>query len=172
MTDHDNAYDGLLDHHTVMDDSQWAFGQDFEDPLAGVDTTIADGVDPTVLATYCLMLGDDALILSHRFAEWVTRAPALEEDVALANIGLDLLGQAVVVALERHSALDRVAAVHAQRMADGIVGVTRVRVGKRQQPLTLRRLRLRVCHHEQTRHERCRQQPTHPRPRTSRTVSR
>ena len=47
MTDdfHDNAYDGLLDHHTVMDDSQWAFGTDFEDPLAGVDTTIPDGVD-------------------------------------------------------------------------------------------------------------------------------
>lgn len=43
---------------------------------------------------YTLRLGDDALILSHRFAEWVTRAPALEEDVALANIGLDLLGQA------------------------------------------------------------------------------
>lgn len=45
-------------------------------------------------ADYALRLGDDALILSHRFAEWVTRAPALEEDVALANIGLDLLGQA------------------------------------------------------------------------------
>ena len=46
------------------------------------------------LATYALRLGDDALVLSHRLAEWVTRAPQLEEDVALANIGLDLLGQA------------------------------------------------------------------------------
>ena len=46
------------------------------------------------LATYSLRLGDDALVLSHRLAEWVTNAPQLEEDVALGNIGLDLLGQA------------------------------------------------------------------------------
>jgi ring-1,2-phenylacetyl-CoA epoxidase subunit PaaC len=43
---------------------------------------------------YVLGLGDDALIMSHRLGEWITRAPQLEEDVALANIGLDLLGQA------------------------------------------------------------------------------
>jgi ring-1,2-phenylacetyl-CoA epoxidase subunit PaaC len=41
-----------------------------------------------------LRLGDDALILSHRLAEWSSRAPALEDDIALTNIGLDLLGQA------------------------------------------------------------------------------
>ncbi len=46
------------------------------------------------LARYALALGDDALVLSQRFGEWVSRAPQLEEDVALANIGLDLLGQA------------------------------------------------------------------------------
>ncbi|HEY6740494.1 MAG TPA: 1,2-phenylacetyl-CoA epoxidase subunit PaaC [Actinopolymorphaceae bacterium] len=46
------------------------------------------------LVTYPLRLGDDALILSHRLGEWVTGAPQLEEDVALANIALDLLGQA------------------------------------------------------------------------------
>ena len=46
------------------------------------------------VAGYALALGDDALILAHRCSEWVTRAPELEEDVALANIGLDLLGQA------------------------------------------------------------------------------
>ncbi|HEU5109059.1 MAG TPA: 1,2-phenylacetyl-CoA epoxidase subunit PaaC [Micromonosporaceae bacterium] len=40
------------------------------------------------------MLGDDALILSQRLTEWCSRAPELEEDVALANIALDLLGQA------------------------------------------------------------------------------
>jgi ring-1,2-phenylacetyl-CoA epoxidase subunit PaaC len=45
-------------------------------------------------AVYALRLGDDALILSHRLAEWSSRAPALEEDIALTNIGLDLLGQA------------------------------------------------------------------------------
>jgi ring-1,2-phenylacetyl-CoA epoxidase subunit PaaC len=41
-----------------------------------------------------LAVGDDCLIYSHRLAEWTTRAPQLEEDVALANIALDLLGQA------------------------------------------------------------------------------
>jgi ring-1,2-phenylacetyl-CoA epoxidase subunit PaaC len=41
-----------------------------------------------------LTLADDALIASHRLSEWIARAPTLEEDVALANIALDLLGQA------------------------------------------------------------------------------
>jgi len=45
-------------------------------------------------ARYALALGDDALILAHRCGEWISNAPQLEEDVALANIGLDLLGQA------------------------------------------------------------------------------
>ncbi len=102
---HDSAYDGLLDHHTVMDDSQWAFGTDFEDPLAGVDTTIPDGVDPAALAAYCLMLGDDALVYSHRLSEWCSHAPDLEEDIALANIALDLLGQARLL-LARAAAAD------------------------------------------------------------------
>jgi ring-1,2-phenylacetyl-CoA epoxidase subunit PaaC len=46
------------------------------------------------LFTYTLRLGDDALIAAQRTAEWIAAAPQLEEDVALANIGLDLLGQA------------------------------------------------------------------------------
>jgi len=46
------------------------------------------------LAAYALALGDDALILAQRLGEWVSRAPQIEEDVALANIALDLLGQA------------------------------------------------------------------------------
>lgn len=48
----------------------------------------------TALAEYALGLGDDALVLAQRCGEWITNAPQLEEDVALANIGLDLLGQA------------------------------------------------------------------------------
>src|SRR5205085_9734683 len=40
------------------------------------------------------MLGDDALIYSHRLQQWMTRMPELEEETALANIALDLLGQA------------------------------------------------------------------------------
>jgi len=46
------------------------------------------------LAAYALRLGDDALILSQRLAEWSAKAPELEEDVALTNLALDLLGQA------------------------------------------------------------------------------
>ncbi|MFI5952747.1 1,2-phenylacetyl-CoA epoxidase subunit PaaC [Cryptosporangium sp. NPDC051539] len=97
----DSVYDGLLDG----DSSQWAFGTDFEDPLAGVDTTVPPGVDPTGLAGYCLMLADDALIASQRLSEWCSRAPELEEDIALANMALDLLGQARLL-LARAAAAD------------------------------------------------------------------
>nr|WP_203660596.1 1,2-phenylacetyl-CoA epoxidase subunit PaaC [Streptomyces sp. SID14446] len=44
-----------------------------------------------------MALGDDALVLSHRLGEWAGHAPVLEEEVALANIALDLLGQARVL---------------------------------------------------------------------------
>ncbi len=43
---------------------------------------------------FVLSRADDALVLGHRLSEWCGRAPSLEEDVALANIGLDMLGQA------------------------------------------------------------------------------
>ncbi|MGH9170128.1 MAG: 1,2-phenylacetyl-CoA epoxidase subunit PaaC [Acidimicrobiales bacterium] len=46
------------------------------------------------LVAYALGLGDDALVLSHRLCEWATLSPVIEEDVALMNIALDLLGQA------------------------------------------------------------------------------
>jgi ring-1,2-phenylacetyl-CoA epoxidase subunit PaaC len=45
-------------------------------------------------ARYALSLGDDALVLAQRLCEWATLAPAIEEDVAMMNIALDLLGQA------------------------------------------------------------------------------
>ncbi len=48
----------------------------------------------TAVGTYALRLGDDALVLAQRMGEWIASAPQLEEDVALGNIGLDLLGQA------------------------------------------------------------------------------
>src|SRR5688500_4025893 len=98
--DHDSAYSGLL-----VNDAHWAFGTDFEDPLAGVDTTIPDGVDAPTLAAYALMLGDDALVMSHRISEWTSNAPDLEDDIALANIALDLLGQARLL-LARAAAAD------------------------------------------------------------------
>ncbi|PWI16721.1 phenylacetate-CoA oxygenase subunit PaaI [Streptomyces sp. Act143] len=53
-------------------------------------------VDVTTHAA-ALALGDDALVLSHRLGEWAGHAPVLEEEVALANIALDLLGQARVL---------------------------------------------------------------------------
>jgi ring-1,2-phenylacetyl-CoA epoxidase subunit PaaC len=88
--DEHNAYEGLLE----ADDPRWAFGTSFDEPLAGVDTALPDGVEGADLAAYCLMLGDDALVLSQRLCEWVAAAPELEEEVALANLALDLLGQA------------------------------------------------------------------------------
>ena len=46
------------------------------------------------VANYALYLGDDALMLAQRLGWWISRAPELEEDIALGNIGLDLLGHA------------------------------------------------------------------------------
>jgi ring-1,2-phenylacetyl-CoA epoxidase subunit PaaC len=45
-------------------------------------------------AEYLLRLGDDRLVLGHRLSEWCGHAPILEEDIALANIALDFVGQA------------------------------------------------------------------------------
>jgi ring-1,2-phenylacetyl-CoA epoxidase subunit PaaC len=87
----DTAYEAIAEE---TGDQRWAFGTGFADPLAGVDTAVPDGVPAADLAAYCLMLGDDALIMSHRLQEWLARAPELEEETALANTALDLLGQA------------------------------------------------------------------------------
>jgi ring-1,2-phenylacetyl-CoA epoxidase subunit PaaC len=46
------------------------------------------------LFTYTLRLADNALVLGHRLSEWTGRGPTLEEDIALSNLGLDLIGQA------------------------------------------------------------------------------
>jgi ring-1,2-phenylacetyl-CoA epoxidase subunit PaaC len=54
-------------------------------------------VTVTAGSAAALALGDDALVLSHRLGEWAGKAPVLEEEVALANIALDLLGQARVL---------------------------------------------------------------------------
>ncbi len=51
-------------------------------------------VSETPLVLYALRRADDALILGHRLSEWCGHAPMLEEDMALVNMGLDLLGQA------------------------------------------------------------------------------
>ncbi len=56
-----------------------------DDPLTDIDTA---------LLAYILRLADDQLVLGHRLSEWVGSAPLLEEELAIANMGLDLIGQA------------------------------------------------------------------------------
>jgi len=89
----DSAYEAISEDDPTAD-ARWAFGTGFDDPLAGVDTSLPDGVDGADVAAYCVMLGDDALIASQRLQQWITRLPELEEETAIANIALDLLGQA------------------------------------------------------------------------------
>jgi ring-1,2-phenylacetyl-CoA epoxidase subunit PaaC len=94
VTTEENVYDSLAETHAG---GQWAFGTGFEDVHEEITAPVPDGVDAADLAQYCLMLGDDALICAQRLAEWVASAPELEEEVALANTALDLLGQARVL---------------------------------------------------------------------------
>ena len=51
---------------------------------------------PNALFEYLLRLGDDRLVLGHRLSEWCGHGPILEEDIAISNIALDLLGQATM----------------------------------------------------------------------------
>jgi len=64
------AYQSLSEE---TEDHRWAFGTGFTDPLEGIDASVPDGVDAAALTAYCLALGDDALIYSHRLQEWMTR---------------------------------------------------------------------------------------------------
>ncbi|GGM83869.1 phenylacetate-CoA oxygenase subunit PaaI [Longimycelium tulufanense] len=89
----DNAYEALVEPGTT-DEAHWAFGTGFADQMTGVDRAVPSDADAGNLAAYCLMLADDALVFSQRLSEWCANSPELEEDVALANIALDLLGQA------------------------------------------------------------------------------
>ncbi len=50
-------------------------------------------VDKQALLQFLLRMGDNSLILGHRVSEWCGHAPVLEEDIALANTALDLIGQ-------------------------------------------------------------------------------
>jgi ring-1,2-phenylacetyl-CoA epoxidase subunit PaaC len=56
--------------------------------------TTSISVDETPVVLFSLRRADDALIAGHRLSEWCGKAPTPEEDIALANMGLDLLGQA------------------------------------------------------------------------------
>lgn len=64
------------------------------DALTPEDVSASSAVAAEDTARYALMLGDDCLILAQRLGHWISRAPELEEDIALGNIALDLLGHA------------------------------------------------------------------------------
>ena len=54
---------------------------------------VKNGVDQNALLQFLLRMGDNTLVLGHRVSEWCGHAPVLEEDIALANTALDLIGQ-------------------------------------------------------------------------------
>ena len=66
-------------------------------PLPAGDPPPMDEATRAALVEYLLRLGDDRLVLGHRLSEWCGHAPILEEDIALANIALDLIGQATLL---------------------------------------------------------------------------
>ena len=72
-----------------MADAPWVPGAR---PSAATSGAVGDPV-----VEYLLRLGDDRLVLGHRLSEWCGHAPILEEDIALANIALDLVGQAAAL---------------------------------------------------------------------------
>ena len=61
-------------------------------PGRAVDAPVPTG--DRLAAAYLLGIADDAMVYAQRLGEWLTNAPQIEEDMALANVSLDLLGQA------------------------------------------------------------------------------
>lgn len=65
-------------------------------PAVGAFDAPAEDADTPALADYAMRLGDDSLILGQRLTEWCGHAATVEVDLSLANLGLDLLGQATL----------------------------------------------------------------------------
>src|SRR3979409_2427435 len=63
-------------------------------PNAAPSNATVPNADSDALFRYVLRLGDLSLVLGQRLGEWVGHSPALEEDLGVANIALDLIGQA------------------------------------------------------------------------------
>ncbi|MCI9888632.1 phenylacetate-CoA oxygenase subunit PaaC [Micrococcales bacterium 31B] len=80
-----NGVDAEFDHHGDVEVTQL----ELDPELPGSDQVASADV-----AAYATRLGDDSLILSQQLGWWISRAPELEEDLALGNIALDLLGHA------------------------------------------------------------------------------
>ncbi|WP_438853801.1 1,2-phenylacetyl-CoA epoxidase subunit PaaC [Agromyces sp. M3QZ16-3] len=83
------THGGDLDPHGDVTVDRVALAEELAGAAAGAGRAASADV-----AAYALGLGDDALVLAQRLGDWITRAPELEEDVALGNIALDLLGHA------------------------------------------------------------------------------
>ena len=62
--------------------------------ITAEDIATSGGKAPESVAQYALRLGDDSVMLGQRLSWWISRAPELEEDIALGNIALDLVGHA------------------------------------------------------------------------------
>lgn len=75
--------------HTDADTNVTVSDVELEEELTGTGVTATPDE-----AEYALRLGDDSLILAQQLGWWIARAPELEEDMALGNIGLDMLGHA------------------------------------------------------------------------------
>ena len=73
-----------------------AFGTEPPPPLADASSPPPRPGEAPVLFDYLLRLGDDSLILGQRLGEWCGHAPSVEVDLSLANMGLDLIGQATL----------------------------------------------------------------------------
>lgn len=88
--------------HDDLDDELAGFGDNLASAtrvtpghaLRPEDIALQDAPANDDIATYALWLGDDALILAQRLSWWISRAPEMEEDIALGNIALDTLGHA------------------------------------------------------------------------------
>ncbi|MDO8145402.1 MULTISPECIES: 1,2-phenylacetyl-CoA epoxidase subunit PaaC [unclassified Isoptericola] len=78
-----------------MSEHSGAHGDVSVDELTLAEELLGSGATATPpVAEYAMRLGDDALILSQQLGGWISRAPELEEDLALGNIALDLIGHA------------------------------------------------------------------------------
>jgi len=82
--------DTEFDHHGDVTVDRLALA----DELAGAGAAGEGAVASADVAEYAVRLGDDSLVLAQQLGMWIARAPELEEDVALGNIALDLLGHA------------------------------------------------------------------------------
>jgi ring-1,2-phenylacetyl-CoA epoxidase subunit PaaC len=82
-----HAHDDVHGHVSV---DELSLAEEFTGAQAGGEGQVASAD----VAEYALRLGDDALVLAQQLGMWIARAPELEEDVALGNIALDLIGHA------------------------------------------------------------------------------